>query len=115
MYKKLKLRFLEELFYLRKWGTNHTELRTLTSENKERKPSKLLGVIWDKDNFIFDFTEICDFSKTLHETKRNVLKVLAMFYDLIRVLQPILINSFQQICKNNFIWDDKISINLKRD
>ena len=66
----------------------------MINENKEIKPSKNLEVIWeeDKDNFIFDFTEICEFSKTLHATKRNVLKVLAMFYEPIGVLQLFLIN-----------------------
>ena len=47
------------------------DLRTLINENKEIKPSKNLGVIWDedKDNFIFDFTEICEFSKTHMQQK----------------------------------------------
>lgn len=85
---------MEGLFYLQKWRTNNTELRTLISDNKEIKPSKILGVIWDedKDNLIFGFTEFCEFCKTIHETKRNALKVLAMFYGPIGVLQTILIN-----------------------
>ena len=103
--KKLKLRFSEGLFYLRKWRANHTVLRTLISENKEIKLSQILGVIWDedKDNFIFNFTKICEFSKTLYASKRNALKVLATFYDPIDILQLILINLkilFQQIFNN---------------
>ena len=56
--------------------------------------SKILGVIWDEqtDNFTFDFAEICKFSKGLNVTKRNVLKILAIFYDPIGVLEPIMIN-----------------------
>lgn len=56
--------------------------------------------------------------KTLHATKRDVLKVLAKFYNPVGVLQPILINLqifFQQICAGNFNWDDEISIDLKAD
>ena len=43
--------------------------------------------------------------KTLHATKRDVLKVLAKFCNPVSVLQPILINLkifFQQICEGNF-------------
>lgn len=92
--KKLKLRFLEGLFCLWKWRANHSKLRTSISENKEIKSSKILGVIWneDKDNLIFDFNEFCEFCKTIHETTRNALKVLAMFYGPIGVLQTIFIN-----------------------
>ena len=120
LYKKLKLRFLDGLFYLRKWRTNDKKLRDLISETNDLKPSKILGVIWDedKDNLIFDFSDICKFSKTLPVTKRNVLKVLAMFYDPIGFLQPILIKLkvlFQQICKNKFNWDEEISSDLKKN
>ena len=67
-------------------------------------PSKILGVIWDEqiDDFIFDFAEICKFSKGLNVTKRKLLKILATFYDPICVLQTIMINFkilFQQICR----------------
>ena len=41
---------------------------------------------------VFDFSEICEIYKTLDITKRNFLKILAMFYDPIGLLQPILIN-----------------------
>ena len=45
--------------------------------------SKILGIIWNEtnDTLVFDFQEICDFSKTLNTTKWNVLKVFSMFYD----------------------------------
>ena len=33
-----------------------------------------------------------DFFKTLNATKRNVLKVLAMFYNPVGFLQPVIIN-----------------------
>ena len=47
-------------------------------KTKETGLSKILGVVWDEqnDNFIFDFTEICKFSKGLNVTKRNVLEIL---------------------------------------
>ena len=76
LFKKLKIRFSERLFYLRKWRTNDPKLRSLISENNESesKPSKILGRIWNETNdfIVFNFKEICDFSKTLKATKRNV-------------------------------------------
>ena len=58
---------------------------------------------------VFDFSEICETYKTLDITKRNVLKILAMFYDPIGLLQPIFINLkrlFQVICKQKLNWDE---------
>ena len=86
--------------------------------DEKLKPSKILGVIWDEtdDNLIYDFKEICEFSKTIKATKRNVLKILAMFYDPIGVLQPIMINLkilFQKLCKAKVDWDGDIPNEIK--
>ena len=111
-YKKLKIRFLEGLFHLRKRRTNHPKLRKLICGGEQSLgPSKILRVIWDEqtDNFIFDFAEIYKFSRGLYVTKRNVLKILAIFYDPIGVLQPIMITFkilFQQICRTKIQWDE---------
>ena len=94
--KKLRVRFAEGYFNLRKWRTNDANLRKLISETVQNdiKPEKILGVLWDEidDTFIFDFKEIVELSETLSVTKRNILKILAMFFDLISILQPLVIN-----------------------
>ena len=120
LFKRLKIRFLEGLFFLRKWRTNDPKLRSLISENPENevKPSKILGTIWNEidDTIIFDFKEIIEFSESLAATKRNVLKILAMFYDPIGFLQPIIINQkiiFQKICKLKLDWDEEIPSALR--
>ena len=84
-------------------------MRKLISETAQNdsKPEKILGVLWDEidDTFIFDFKEIAELSQTLSVTKRNILKVLAMFFDPIGILQPLVINSkilFQKVCKDKF-------------
>ena len=67
---------------------------------------------------VFDFSEICETYKTLDITRRNVLKILAMFYDLIGLLQPILINLkrlFQEICKQNLSWDELLPDDFKNE
>ena len=119
LYKKLKIRFLEGLSHLRKWWANHPNLRKpICGGEQSLGPSKILGFIWDEqnDNFVFDFAEICKFSKGLNVTKRNILKILAMFYDPVGVLQPIMINFkilFQQICRTKIQWDEEITGDLR--
>ena len=105
LYKKLRVRFAEGYFNLRKWRTNDANLRKLISETAQNdvKPQKILGVLWDEidDPFIFDFKEIVELSETLLVTKRNILKILAMLFDPIGILQPLVINLkilFQKVC-----------------
>ena len=96
LFKKLKLRFLDGHFHLRKWRTNDPKLREIISENTSNslQPEKILEILWEEvdDMLVFDFSEICEIYKILDITKRNFLKILAMFYDPIGLLQPILIN-----------------------
>ena len=94
----------------------------MISENDETelKPSKILGIIGNEinDSIVFKFKEICEIFKTLNATKRNVFKVLAMFYDPIGFLQPIIINLkiiFQKLCKLKLSWDEDISKDLRRE
>ena len=56
-YKKLKLRFLEGHFNLRKWRTNNQKLREKINETesileKVLQNSKMLGLIWDEESLI---------------------------------------------------------------
>ena len=79
-----------------------------------------IGVLWDKidDTFVFDFKEIVELSQTLSATKRNILKILAMFFDPIGILQPLVINLkilFQKACKKKFDWDEVISEELQEE
>ena len=64
----------------------------------------MLEILWNKhkDRFIYDFKEICELADLLPLTKRNLLRILAMYYDSLGMLQPIIIKMktvFQQICK----------------
>ena len=56
--------------------------------------------------------------KLLIIRKRNLLKTLAMFYDPIGLLQPILINLkrfFQGICKQKLSCDDLLPDDFRRE
>ena len=80
----MRVRYAEGYFNLRKWRTNVANLRKLIPETAQNdiKSEKILGVIWDEidDTFILDFKEIVELSQTLSATKRNILKILAMFF-----------------------------------
>ena len=125
LYKKLKLRFNDANFNLRKWRTNHPKLRNLIEsfENEkttkiEREPTKHLGILWDDENdeLLFQLKDTVQDALTESPTKRNVLKVIASFYDPLGIVQPIIVSLkvlFQEICKSKCSWDDVIPDDLR--
>ena len=48
LFKKLKLRFLEGLFHLKKRKTKDLKLREFISDSKSTKISKVLGNLWNE-------------------------------------------------------------------
>ena len=95
MYKKVKIRFLEAQFNVRKWRTNSKELRNkmesqdiLSEEN-----GKVLGIKWNNydDTLQLRVKEIFSSAGKMRPTKRNVLKVIAAIYDPLGILAPITI------------------------
>ena len=124
LYKKLKIRFLEGLFHLRKWRTNDPDLRQKINsfENNESPiestADKILGIIWDEnsDTLNFDLKEIIETACSNIPTKRNILSILSSFYDPLGLIQPIIISLkilFQDICKRKVDWDTEIPDDLK--
>ena len=68
---------------------------------------------WDivGDKFQFSFDEICEFAMKLPFTKRNVLRISAMFYDPLGVISPLVLQTrllFKNICNEKLDWDDVI-------
>ena len=68
---------------------------------------------WDivGDKFQFSFDEICEFATKLPFTKRNVLRISAMFYDSLGVISPLVLQTrllFKNICNEKLDWDDVI-------
>ena len=102
-------------FDLTKWQSNDAELRNYisgtNSPQTERKSiRKILGLNWDfmNDQFIFEFNDIVEQSKTLKHTKRNILKLSAMFFDPLGLISPITLQSkliFKQLCIEKLEWD----------
>ena len=115
MFKKAKLRFFDGHFHLRKWRTNDPKLRKIISENTSNS-FLILGILWEEvdDMLVFDFSEICETYKTLDITKRNVLKILTMFYDPIGLLHNLK-RIFQEICKQKLSWDDLLPDDFRNE
>ena len=68
---------------------------------------------WDtvKYKFQFSFNEICEFAMRLPFTKRNILKISAIFHDQLGVISPLILQTrllFKNICNEKLDWDDII-------
>ena len=118
LFKKLKLRFIDGAFNLCKWRTNESNLRKVIGD--ENPSSKILGIVLNEkdDTLSSNFQEICDLAQQLKPTKRNMLKILSMFYDPTGILQPVIINLkiiFQNVCKQKILWDDELPIDIAND
>ena len=135
-YKKVKSRFSEASFNIRKWGTNDPELRKLIHGYENRKVvnierhensevpkyvnilnsfnnEKVLGLYWNhqRDVISLKISEIFKEAVNIIPTKRNISSIIAGVYDPIGYLQPLVIMLkilFQEICKLNIKWDDNI-------
>ena len=102
-YKISKHCLLDANFQLRKWATNDKTLQKLTDDiecntkkcissddvsyTKEtfgisNEYRKVLGINWDlaNDKCIFKFNNVIDAAEKLNVTKRNILKLSAMFF-----------------------------------
>ena len=81
------------------------------------KVEKVLGVIWrnDEDVLVVDLKIIGESGKNLELTKRNVLKILASFYDPVGFVQPVVVKMklmFQELCDLNVDWDAPVNENF---
>ena len=108
LYDRSKAIMLEAGFDLRKWETNHKELKayitsqescqldtslqaddttysktTCNSSVEETKHSMVLGLEWDTiaDEFVFRFDDLLSKCSAMERTKRNLLSLSASIYD----------------------------------
>ena len=135
-YEKSKSCLKEANFELRKWATNSFEMKKLIDSNENNSRSKMdisesetyvenlfgsssvyrkvLGLNWDTgaDDFIFDFENICRTAEKLDVTKRNILRIAAVFFDPLGLISPITLQPkliFQELCRNKLEWDEVIN------
>ncbi|CAB4030505.1 Hypothetical predicted protein, partial [Paramuricea clavata] len=85
-----------------------TESYTKTTIGQETtvtkdKCVKVLGVLWDTENdtFMFEFSSLVQYARSLPATKRSVLKVTSKIFDPVGFLTPFVIKMkalFQELC-----------------
>ena len=125
LYKKVKFWFYEASFNVRKWRTSDIKLREfITSKEKVNDVNikdelticdeKVLGIVWREreDNLIIDLRDYVMEAESYRVTKRNVLKVIAGFYDPVGWVQPVILKFkilFQEVCRESTAWDDELS------
>ena len=127
---KIKVRFNDTQFNVRKFRSNSKELRTYfeTLENvnikimlyinkfagsKVNNEQKILGILRDEseDNLFFRLDHIFKDATNILPTKRNIWSVISTVYDPVGYLQPFTIQLkilFQRIFELNIDRDDSI-------
>ena len=78
----------------------------------------MLGISWNTNTgcFVFEFATIVDAANRLPVTKRNMLKISAMFFNPLGIICLIVLNAkvlFQETCKQKLSWDNIIPIEIK--
>ena len=113
-------------FELRKWVTNDDKLQqyfnykesngNLTTNNTNRK---VLSLTWctENDTFVFDFKNLVTLAENLKPTKRNMLRISAMFYDPIAlIISPIILQLrliFHIFYPGKYDWDTELPVTLR--
>ena len=82
--------------------------------------TKVSAVEWDTTNgyLIYSFEDLVESFKSVLPTKRSILYRIAKFYDLVGLIQPVIIKLkllFQEVCLTNVDWDSKITGQLKEN
>ena len=127
---KIKLRFLEASFNVRKCKTNSLELQNYidkmqrsispSSEIQNKDKTKMSGIKWNtiNDYLIYSFEDLVESFKSVLPTKRSILGLIAQFYDPVGLIQPVSIKLkllFLEVCLANVDLDSKITGQLKKN
>ena len=80
--------------------------------------NKVLGIAWDRkgDYLVFSFENLIENFNNTIPMKRNILSLIAKFYDPIGLIQPIIIKLkllFQEVSITHVDWDPELSGQLK--
>ena len=121
IYKKVKIRFAEVHFNLRKWRTNSDELRKMIPEEDLMKEDNenVLGTKWNhsSDTLHMSVCELFEEAEKVEPTLRNILKIKAKIFDPLGLLAHITTSLnllFQDIWVKGAGWDDQIDESLEK-
>ena len=115
LFEKLKARFAEAAFNMRKWVSNSKAVLDKIHEREEIAPThslpeiKVLGFIWnaETDQMKFNFSAMIGEIDNM-VTKRVVLATTAKLCDPLGLISPAIVPLkvvSQQLCKENSHWD----------
>ena len=115
LFEKLKARFAEGAFNMRKWVSNSKAVLDKIHESEEITPTqslpeiKVLGFMWnaETDQMKFEFSAMIGKIDNI-VTKRVVLATTAKLFDLLGLISPVIVPLklvFQQLCKEKSDWD----------
>ena len=83
---------------------------------KQNEPEyrKVLSVIWNKNNekFVFDFSNIIEIANEIDPTKRNIPKLIGMFFDPLCLISPFVLQLklfLKKLCVSKYDWDSILS------
>ena len=142
LYLKSKTRLAEGGLKLRKWKTNDCELRkridcaeNLPNQNdgaaddlsyaktslwseSARGTENVLGQAWDinRDKIMFDYFE--SIIRPAGRLKPSKRKVLSRIFDPLGLISPVLVGMkllFQELCSENYDWDDELNEGKKQN
>ena len=71
---------------------------------KQNEPEQeVLGVTWNKNNdkFVFAFSNLIEIVNEINPTKRNIVKLIGMFFDPLNLISPIVLQPklvFKKLC-----------------
>ena len=102
-------------FNLRKWDSNDETVKQLICNDnskfiKGNEIRKALGVNWNicHDELELEISDLPKLASLLPVTKRNILKITALFYHLLGLVSPIVLQSKlirQSLCNEKLNWD----------
>ena len=106
--KKLRIKFAGGQM-MQIWESSFPKPHKMILDQK-----RILGVLWDEieGTLIFFFKGIVELPETLSATKRIILKIWAMFFDPVGILQALV---FKILFQKVFNWDKVISEELKEE
>ena len=73
----------------------------------------MLEINWDlaNDKFMFEFNNVVDAAEKLNVTKKNTLKLSAMFFDPLGIISTLVLQAkliFKDVCLLKFSWEDNL-------
>ena len=93
---------------LKKTSHTHSELE---DKQCEREAQKVLGVQWTPtdDHFVFDISQFCQLARELQPTRRNIVGLIARFYDPLGEISPVIVKLkilVDELCRVKLSWDE---------